>query len=118
LIERKIKTHPIKEKYKQRQEKSIPILNDLKEWPDANKNKVPKDSLTGKAFICLERQWPKLIIYCEDGQFNISNVLAENVLRPFVIGRKNGLFSDTLKGARASSIFYSLIETAKANEMK
>jgi len=115
LIERQIKKLSNEEKYKQRQEKSIPILNDLREWLDRNKYKVPKDSLTGKAFTYLDRQWSKLIIYCEDGQLNISNVLAENAIRPFVIGRKAWLFADTPKGARASSIFYSLIETAKAN---
>jgi len=118
LIERKIKMLSNEEKYQLRQEKSIPILNDIREWLDANKNKVPKDSLTGKAFTYLDRQWPKLIIYCEHGQLSISNVLAENAIRPFVIGRKAWLFSDTPKGARASSIFYSLIETAKANEIE
>ena len=65
----------------------------------------------------LDNQWPKLIRYREDGRLPISNVLAENAIRPFVIGRKNGLFADTPKGARASAIFYSLIETAKANEI-
>jgi len=117
-VERQIKMLSNAEKYQQRQEKSIPILNDLRAWLDLNKSKVPKDSLTGKAFTYLDRQWPKLIIYCEDGQLSISNILAENAIRPFVIGRKAWLFSDTPKGARASSIFYSLIETAKANEIE
>ena len=58
--------------------------------------------------------WPPL---CQDSRLPISNVLAENAIRPFVIGRKNWLFADTPKGARASAIFYSLIETAKANEI-
>lgn len=40
---------------------------------------------------------------------------AENAIRPFVIGRKNWLFSDTVKGAKSSAVIYSLIETAKAN---
>ena len=46
---------------------------------------------------------------------SISNNLAENVIRPFVTGRKNWLFADTAKGANASARVYSIVETAKAN---
>ena len=47
----------------------------------------------------------------------ISNIMAENAIRPFAIGRKNWLFADTRKGAEASAACYSLIETAKANNL-
>ena len=53
--------------------------------------------------------------YLLDGRLNISNNTAENAIRPFVVGRKNWLFSDTPKGAEASAAIYSIIETAKAN---
>ena len=53
--------------------------------------------------------------FLENGEVEISNNFAENAIRPFVIGRKNWLFSDTVKGAKSSAIIYSLIETAKAN---
>ena len=66
----------------------------------------------------LSNQWDKLMIYCTNGDLSISNVLAENAIRPFVIGRKAWLFSDTTKGAQASAIHYSLIETAKANGLE
>ena len=59
----------------------------------------------------LSNQWGKLNVYCTHGELNISNILAENAIRPFVIGRKAWLFSDTPAGARASAIHYSLIET-------
>ena len=52
------------------------------------------------------------------GDLNISNVLAENAIRPFAIGRKAWLFADTSHGARASATCYSLIETAKANGLE
>ena len=55
---------------------------------------------------------------CTHGELNISNILAENAIRPFVIGRKAWLFSDTPAGAHASAIHYSLIETAKANGLE
>ena len=51
----------------------------------------------------------------KNGEVEISNNFAENAIRPFVVGRKNWLFSDTVKGAKSSAIIYSLIETAKAN---
>lgn len=53
--------------------------------------------------------------FLKNGEVEISNNFAENAIRPFVIGRKNWLFSDTVKGAKSSAIIYSLIETAKAN---
>ena len=63
----------------------------------------------------MDKQWPRLTVYTEDGRLNIDNNLCENAIRPFVIGRKNSLFSDTVSGAKASANLYSLIETAKAN---
>ncbi len=66
----------------------------------------------------LSNQWDKLNVYCSYGELNISNILAENAIRPFVIGRKAWLFSDTPAGARVSATHYSLIETAKANDLE
>jgi len=63
-------------------------------------------------------QWPTLIGYCERGDLHISNVLAENAIRPFAVGRKAWLFADTPQGAHASATCYSLIETAKANDLE
>ena len=60
-------------------------------------------------------QWPKLIRYFEDGSLSIDNNRAERAIKPFVIGRKNWMFSNTARGAQASAILYSIIETAKAN---
>ncbi len=63
----------------------------------------------------LASNWSRLVRYIEGGHLPIDNNRAENAIRPFVIGRKNWLFSDTPKGATASAQIYSLIETAKAN---
>ena len=78
---------------------------------------MAKDTLTYKAIKYALNQWERLIAYCDHGQLHISNVLAENAIRPFVIGRKAWLFADTPKGATASAMYYTLIETAKANEI-
>ena len=62
-----------------------------------------------------KNQWHKLIRYIEYGNLSIDNNRAERAIKPFVIGRKNWLFSKTANGANASAMLYSIIETAKAN---
>ena len=66
----------------------------------------------------LHNEWDKLIRYLDNGRREIDNNAAENTIRPFVIGRKNWLFSDSVKGVNTSANLYSLIETAKANGME
>ena len=63
-------------------------------------------------------QWEKLTVYCTCGELRISNILAENAIRPFVVGRKAWLFADTPQGAKASAVCYSLVETAKLNGLE
>ena len=118
LIEDRIKDLEPEQKKAQRQTLSRPVLDDLKDWLVTNSPRVPKDSLTWIAINYTLSQWGLLIGYCEDGRLNISNALAENAIRPFAVGRRNWLFSDTPRGARASATCYSLIETAKANGLE
>lgn len=118
MIERGIKELDANEKLQQRELKSMPILAKLKLYLENHQHKIPKDSLTGKAMTYLNNQWNKLIVYCTNGELNISNILAENAIRPFVIGRKAWLFSDSTAGANASATHYSVIETAKAHGLE
>nr|WP_269768270.1 transposase [Burkholderia ubonensis] len=75
---------------------------------------VPK-SLLGKGLTYLRAQWPKLVRYVENGDWPISNNPCENAIRPFCVGRRGWLFSDTVDGANASANLYTLVETCKAN---
>lgn len=118
VIEREIKDLSVAERYRIRQELSLAKLNELKSWLETNVTRVLKDSLTRKAMEYTLNQWPTLVGYCERGDLQISNVLAENAIRPFALGRKAWLFADTPQGARASATCYSLIETAKANQLE
>ena len=117
-IEKSIKDLDSLKKKQARQALSVPVLDDLKQWLEKNVSRVPKDSLTHKAISYTLNQWDYLIGYCEDGQLNISNALAENAIRPFAVGRRAWLFADTPHGARASATCYSLVETAKANNLE
>ena len=77
---------------------------------------MPKTAI-GKALSYLDNQWDRLVGYLIDGHYPIDNNRAENAVRPFVIGRKNWMFSQSQAGAKASANLYSLIETAKANDV-
>ena len=101
-----------------RQEKSAPVLESMHAWLEGLAGEVPPKSLLGKAIAYALGQWPRLSHYLDDGRLRPDNNLAENAIRPFVVGRKNWLFSGNAEGARASASLYSLIETAKANKLE
>ena len=73
--------------------------------------------MLAKAINYSLNQWDKLTAYLKDGRIRIDNNDAERAIKPFVIGRKNWLFSNSENGAKASCIIYSLIETCKANNI-
>lgn len=108
----------VEEIYRMRQDKVKPILEDFKKWLSKKSLQTPPKGLLGKAVSYTLNQWHRLIGYIEDGHLTPDNNLAENSIRPFVIGRKNWLFSGTPDGAEASALLYSLIETAKANKLE
>lgn len=98
-----------------RQRESRPVLKCIEALLLQHLHSVLPNSLLGKALHYLAGQWPKLIRFVEDACYPLDNNVTENAIRPFVIGRRNWLFSDTVAGAHASANLYSLIETAKAN---
>ena len=114
-IEKEIHDKTAEEKQRTRIEQSKPLLEQFKSWLDKSALHIPPKSAIGKAVGYSIRQWPKLTRYIENGYLNIDNNRAERAIKPFVIGRKNWMFSNTAKGAEASAVLYSLIETAKAN---
>ena len=106
------------ERYQLRQKKSVPLLIQFRKWLDDISPKAPPQSLLGKAVSYTLKQWERLERYTLDGLLRPDNNLAENAIRPFVVGRKNWLFAGHPRGAGASATIYSLIETAKANDLE
>ncbi|WP_095963323.1 IS66 family transposase [Pseudomonas ogarae] len=98
-----------------RQDLSLKVMSELKAWMEKTLPYMTTQNALGKAVTYLANNWSKLERYVEQGYLPIDNNTAERAIRPFVIGRKNWLFSDTPKGATASAQLYSLVETAKAN---
>tara|TARA_Y100001933_G_C18910389_1_gene526474 strand:- start:94 stop:1101 length:1008 start_codon:yes stop_codon:yes gene_type:complete len=105
------------ERFIKRQADVQPVLDAFKSWLDEQiRCTLPKSKLGEAIKYCLN-QWDKLIAFMYDGHIAVDNNLAERAIKPFVIGRKNYLFSKSPKGAQASAISYSIIETAKANNL-
>ena len=117
-IERTCKEKSVDERLKIRQTQSKETIDKLRKWLDKSQATTPPKSSLGKAMAYLNNQWFRLVGYLDDGQYPIDNNRAENSIRPFVIGRKNWLFSHSQKGASSSANLYSLIETAKLNELE
>jgi transposase len=117
-IERLMKEAEPAERHAYRHAHARPVLDELRQWLDTSLPQVPPKSATGKALHYLHHEWPKLVRYLNDGRLMIDNNRVENAIRPFVIGRKNWLFSDSVRGVKASANLYSLIETAKANDIE
>lgn len=101
-----------------RQEQSRPLVEDFHRWLQDRQADTPPKSLLGKAVNYTIAQWKRLVVFLNDGRIRMDNNLAENAIRPFVVGRKNWLFSGNVDGAHASAALYSLIETAKANRLE
>ncbi len=117
-IEKDAKELTNEERFQVRQEKSKPILENFGLWLRENYPKTPPKGGLGKAIYYSLEQWKRLNIYIEDGRLRPDNNQAENAIRPFVIGRKNWLFSGSPKGAHASATLYTLVESAKLNNLE
>lgn len=103
------------ERFLLRQTKAKPLLDSLHTWLERQEPVVPRRSLLGKAIKYALNQWRRVVRYIDDGDYWIDNNRTENGIRPFVVGRKNWLFADTVAGAKATASLYTLVETAKAN---
>lgn len=114
-VESGCRTGPPEQRHLARQAQAKPLLAALHAWLEKTLPTTPPKTTLGVALGYLQRQWPNLVHYVEDGRFPLDNQVAENAIRPFAVGRRNWLFADTQAGARASANLYSLIETAKAN---
>lgn len=114
-IERRLKGAGAEQRYEARQQEAKPVLEKLHAWLEKTLPRTPPKTALGKALNYLHGQWPRLVRYVDDGRWPIDNNPAENAIRPFTIGRKNWLFSNSVRGATAGANLYSLIETAKAH---
>ena len=114
-LERKLEDLKDKERRLQRQKQAKPILDAYWAWVDSIR--LPSGKLKDAVTYALNQK-EYLCTFLDHGEVEISNNQVENAIRPFVVGRKGWLFSDTPEGAEASAVIYSLMETAKANGLR
>ena len=98
-----------------RQQESVPVLNQFHQWLIKTKEGALPKSPLGQALSYALNQWDTLTVYCQEGYLDIDNNANERLIKPFVCGRKNWLFNGNDKGAQASAIIYSLIQSCKLN---
>lgn len=115
FIAAKLEPDRIKE---ERLQRSVPILNEIKTLLDERKITSPPKSKLGSAINYALGQWDRVTSYVLDGRLRPDNNLVENAIRPFAVGRKNWLFKGSPRGAETGALFYSIIETAKLNDLE
>lgn len=114
----KLDEYSPEEKLKKRHEKIKPLVDEYFNWVRKYQNHIDSASQTGKAFTYSLNQEKYLRAFLDDAALEMDNNTAERAIRPFTIGRKNWVMIDTLKGADASAVLYSIAETSRANGLK
>ena len=99
-----------------RLEKEKPVLEAFGSWLE--QQKPVRNTRMDKAVNYVLNRRKTAQTYLEDGRYSITNNLSENAIRPFAVGRKNWLFSDSVSGANASAVVYIMVEMAKAHDLK
>jgi transposase len=116
--EQRGETLPISVAYALRQRKSAPVVQKFKEWVDTLLPGTPPNSALGKALGYCTRQWPKLVLFLEHGEVPIHNNFVERQIKQYALGRKLWMFCYDKVGAQASANLFSLVMTARANEVE
>ena len=109
------KKHTPEQRHAYRLEKEKPTLDAFWKWISQQSPK--KGTRFEKAVNYAQNHKDEFMTYLEDGRCSFSNNLSENAIRPFTVGRRNWLFSDTPKGADASAMVYTMVEMAKAHNL-
>ena len=116
-IEKEIRGSPPKDRYKTRQEKTKPLVTALFAFWKKSYSQLPKKSRTGSAIQYAFNIEDALKRFLDDGKIEIDNNAAERALRTIAVGRKNWTFAGSDKGGENSAIIYTIIETAKLNNV-
>lgn len=106
------------QRYELRLQESVPVLVEIEAWLKKESLQVLPKSLIGKAIAYILGQWENLKRYADDGRFEIDNNLVENAIRPVALGRKNYLFAGSHNGARRAALLYSLVSTARLQNIE
>jgi hypothetical protein len=116
-IERSINGHSAERRRAVRQELSAPLVADLERWLREQRAKLSRGNDLAKAMDYLLKRWPAFTRFLDDGRICLSNNAAERALRGIALGRKSWLFAGSDRGGQRAAAMYSLIVTAKMNDV-
>jgi transposase len=116
-IESTIKVMTPDQKHMIRQEQSVPLLTDLRRWLDGHLPQLLPQSPLAQAFGYALRNWAALVRYTENGVLLPDNNAMERTIRPIAVGRSNYLFVGSVRGGHAAATMYSLLSTARLNDL-
>jgi transposase len=116
-IERSINGQNAEQRRAVRQELSTPLVADLEEWLREQRPKLSRGNDLAKAMDYMLKRWPAFTRFLDDGRICLSNNAAERALRGIALGRKSWLFAGSDRGGRRAAVMYSLIVTAKLNNV-
>jgi transposase len=116
-IERSINGHSAERRRAVRQELSAPLVADLESWMREQRAKLSRGNDLAKAMDYMLKRWPAFTRFLDDGRICLSNNAAERALRGIALGRKSWLFAGSDRGGQRAAAMYSLIVTAKMNDV-
>jgi transposase len=116
-IERAINGKSADERLSVRREKSAPLVADLERWMCDERRKLSRGNDIAKAMDYMLKRWPSFTRFLDDGRICLSNNAAERALRGIALGRKSWLFAGSDRGGRRAAAMYSIIVTAKMNDV-
>ncbi|MBH3424729.1 IS66 family transposase [Pseudomonas gessardii] len=116
-IEREVRGQPPDQRKATRQSRASPLLEQLHAWLNQTLTQVSKKSAVGGAILYALNRWQALVRYCDDGRIEIDNNAAERALRAVALGRKNYLFVGSDAGGARAAAIYSLVGSAKLNDL-
>ncbi len=116
-IEREINGLSPAQRHAVRQERSVPLVTELERWMIETRDKLSRGHDLTKAFNYMLRRWSSFTRFLDDGRICLSNNAAERALRGIALGRKSWLFCGSDRGGQRAAILYSLIVSAKMNDI-
>jgi transposase len=116
-LEREINGFSAEDRLAARRLKSAPLVAALEEWMRAERAKLSRHNAVAKAIDYMLTRWPAFARFLEDGRICLTNNAAERALRGLALGRKSWLFAGSERGAERAAIMYTLIQTAKLNDV-
>ena len=116
-IERAINGKSVEERRAVREQLSRPLVEDLEVWMRAERTKLSRGNDLAKAMDYMLKRWPAFTRFLDDGRVCLSNNAAERALRGIALGRKSWLFAGSDRGGQRAAAMYSMIVTAKMNDI-